>query len=282
MNLHVIQFQYRLDFLRLVLLVCTILPRCHQMGFSSLLRKIRPTMNRIPEYHHFEEQFFQFGIILDGIVGSSDPEVLVDQVSDLSCAKETVLLLGLLFLQTDSCFEVRIMDDSVQCWSNLRMEYFTIWHLKSSYRVRRFKIIHWINHLHFFDPQNSFLRKFWTSTYLSLESSLPTNKRCWRGEVVEMKIWKSAVVVGLLHNSLKNPPSLGMTEFLADGLDWQSLILQLVFGFHSSHDSAQTEQPKHPTYHNQREHEQPSEEQSTYQAEHDRKEEQQLQEDNQG
>ena len=55
------------------------------------------------------------GIILDGIIGSSDPEVLVDQASDLSSAKETVLLLGLLFLQTDPSFEVGIMDDFVQC-----------------------------------------------------------------------------------------------------------------------------------------------------------------------
>ena len=45
---------------------------------------------------------------------SSDPEVIVDQVSNLSATKETVLLLGLLFLQTDSSFEVRIMDDFVQ------------------------------------------------------------------------------------------------------------------------------------------------------------------------
>ena len=44
----------------------------------------------------------------------SDPEVIVDQVSNLSAAKETVLLLGLLFLQTDSSFEVRIIDDFVQ------------------------------------------------------------------------------------------------------------------------------------------------------------------------
>ena len=52
-------------------------------------------------------------MILDRIVGSCDPEVLTDQVSNLSSAKETVLLLGLVFLQTDSFFEVRIMDDSV-------------------------------------------------------------------------------------------------------------------------------------------------------------------------
>ena len=47
-------------------------------------------------------------------MGSSDPEVFADQVSNLSATKETVLLLGLLLLQTDSSFEVRIMDDSVQ------------------------------------------------------------------------------------------------------------------------------------------------------------------------
>ena len=54
-------------------------------------------------------------MILDRIIGSSDPEVLVDQVSDLSSTKETVLFWGILFLQTDLSFEVRIMDDSVQC-----------------------------------------------------------------------------------------------------------------------------------------------------------------------
>ena len=47
-------------------------------------------------------------------MGSSDAEVFVDQVSNLSATKETVLFLGFLFLQTDSSFEVRIMDDFVQ------------------------------------------------------------------------------------------------------------------------------------------------------------------------
>ena len=44
-------------------------------------------------------------------MGSSDPELIVDQVGNLSAAKETVLLLGLLFLQTDSSSEMGIMDD---------------------------------------------------------------------------------------------------------------------------------------------------------------------------
>ena len=48
-------------------------------------------------------------------MGSSDPEVIVDQVGNLSTSKETVLLLALLFLQTDSPFELGIMGDFVQC-----------------------------------------------------------------------------------------------------------------------------------------------------------------------
>ena len=43
-------------------------------------------------------------MILHRIVGSSDPEVFVNQVSNLPTAKEPILLLGILFLQTDSSF----------------------------------------------------------------------------------------------------------------------------------------------------------------------------------
>ena len=52
--------------------------------------------------------------VLDRIVGSSDPGLLVDQVSVLSSTMETVLFLVFLFLQTDSSFEMGIMDDFVQ------------------------------------------------------------------------------------------------------------------------------------------------------------------------
>ena len=40
----------------LAFLVCTILPRCHQMGFVSSTIEFHPTLYRIPEYCHFEEQ----------------------------------------------------------------------------------------------------------------------------------------------------------------------------------------------------------------------------------
>ena len=56
----------------------------------------------------------QVGVIFDRIMGPSDPEVIVDQIDNLSVAKETVLFLGFLFLQTDSPFEMGIMDDFVQ------------------------------------------------------------------------------------------------------------------------------------------------------------------------
>ena len=56
----------------------------------------------------------QVGKVLDRIVGSSDAEVFVKQVSNLSSAKETVFFASFHFLQTDSSFEMRIMDDFVQ------------------------------------------------------------------------------------------------------------------------------------------------------------------------
>ena len=70
----------------------------------------------------------QVGVVFDRIMGSSDPEVIVDQVGNLSAAKETVLFLGFLFLQSDSPFELGIMYDFVQCRSNPRIKYFKIRH----------------------------------------------------------------------------------------------------------------------------------------------------------
>ena len=118
----------------------------------------------------------------------SDPKVIVDQVGNLSTAKETVLLLGLLFLQTDSSFELGIMDDFIECWSNPRIEYFKIWHLNSSHRRQRSQFIHQINQLHFIDPLHCFRRELWTTTHLGPESYLPANKGCWCREFVKVEI----------------------------------------------------------------------------------------------
>ena len=56
----------------------------------------------------------QVGVVFDRTICTSDPEVIVDQVGNLSSSKETVLFLGFLFLQTDFPFEMGIMDDLVQ------------------------------------------------------------------------------------------------------------------------------------------------------------------------
>ena len=57
----------------------------------------------------------QFVYFSTGSWVSSDPELFVDQVGNLSTSKETVLILGLLFLQTDFPFEMGIMGDLVHC-----------------------------------------------------------------------------------------------------------------------------------------------------------------------
>ena len=44
----------------------------------------------------------------------SGPKVVVDQVSDLSSAKESICFLSLLFIQTGLCFEVGILENLVQ------------------------------------------------------------------------------------------------------------------------------------------------------------------------
>ena len=53
----------------------------------------------------------QVGIILDRIIGPSDPEMFVDQVSNLSAAKETVFFVSMHFLQTDLFLEAGILND---------------------------------------------------------------------------------------------------------------------------------------------------------------------------
>ena len=52
--------------------------------------------------------------MFDRIMGSSDPELIVDQVGNLGTSKETVVFLGFLSFQTDSPLELGIMDDFVQ------------------------------------------------------------------------------------------------------------------------------------------------------------------------
>ena len=81
------------------------------MGFASLIIKFRTEfLNIVIPKNNCN----MVGVILDRIVGSSDPEILVDQVSDLSSSEKAVFL-SFLFLQTDLFLETGILDDSVQC-----------------------------------------------------------------------------------------------------------------------------------------------------------------------
>ena len=120
------------------------------------------------------------------------------------------------------------MDDSIQCWSNLLIEYFKIWCSNSSNRTRRLEIIHWFNHLHFFDPQHSFRRKLWTSTNLSLESYLPASECCWRGKFIKMRIrnLQSLLVCSIIIWK----SSLTWDEWISGWRSWlASLILSCVW-----------------------------------------------------
>ena len=161
--------------------------------------KFRPILNGIPEYRHWI-----------GRCSSRQNHGSQWPRSDRRSKWQSVYRegngppFGLLFLQTASSFEMRIMDDFVQCWSNPRIKYFKIRHWNTTSRWRRSYFIHWINQLHFFDPLHRLRRKFWTRNTL-LSCTLSSSKRkllvygtCQNGDR------KSAVVVGLPHYSLKS------------------------------------------------------------------------------
>ena len=86
------------------------------MGFSSSTIEFHPILYRIPEKIVISKSDCKhIGIILDRIIGTGDPEVFVDQASDLSSSKESVFFVSFHFLQTDLSLEAGILDDSVQC-----------------------------------------------------------------------------------------------------------------------------------------------------------------------
>ena len=94
MSLQVVQFQYGLRFLRLVFFISTILPRCHHAGSSSQTTIFRPlkieNKNIIIAWNDSE----WVGIVFDRIMAPCDPKVILDQVSNLSAAKENGLASG--------------------------------------------------------------------------------------------------------------------------------------------------------------------------------------------
>ena len=59
-------------------------------------------------------------------MSASNPEALADHVSDLPSAKEPILFLSFLFLQTDLFLAVGILDDLVQSGRNSRIQHLKI------------------------------------------------------------------------------------------------------------------------------------------------------------
>ena len=147
----------------------------------------------------------QVGVVFDRIMGPSDPELFVDQVGILSTAKETIRLSG-PFVPPDwfSFWNGNYgwfcsMLKTILASSTSKFE-----HWNTTCRWRRSQFIHWIKQLHFFDPLHCFRRKLWTSTNLGLESYLPASKKLQTLGTRQNEAPKSAIIVGLLHNSLKN------------------------------------------------------------------------------
>ena len=104
------------------------------------------------------------------------------------------------------------MDDSVQCWSILRIESFKsgIWIPLTEHDILISSTESTISTslIHCIFPWEI------VNKYIHQKRML----LMWR--ICQTEDLKSAVVVVLLHNSLKNPPSLVRTEFVADSPDW--------------------------------------------------------------
>ena len=207
----------------LVFLMCTILLRCHQVGFSSLTIKFRPTLKRIPEYHHFQEQ------LLIGLHNSRQNREPQWPGSIRRSDKLSVFLGGSgplceLFVPPDWPFfwigSSRWFGSVLKQFSRRVTQSLA---RSSSGGARRCEIIHWINHLHFFDPKHSFLRKLRTSTYLGLESYLPASKRGLCREFIKMKIWN-------LQSLLVCPTTLWRVSSTEDdrNFGWLSRLASLI------------------------------------------------------
>ena len=114
----------------------------------------------------------------------SDLEVIVDQVGNLSTAKETVLFLGLLFLQTDSplncelwmiLFSAEAIRKSSTSKFGIEIPRIDDEDLNSSTEsTNSTSLIHCIVLVGNCD--------------LGLESYLPTSKGCWRRDLVKVEI----------------------------------------------------------------------------------------------
>ena len=138
-----------------VFFICTILPRCHQMGFSSLIIKFRPILNRIPEYCHFEEQL-QIG----RLQFSTESLAPVARKYRRSC-KQSAFLERIVGIFEHVALRHLLSFGSAYSWKYFNADaifassIFVVGEISpSSNRLRCHKIVHWFGHLYFFDPQH--------------------------------------------------------------------------------------------------------------------------------
>ena len=163
-------------------------------------------------------------MILDRIMDPSDPEVLVDQVSDLSSTKETVLFLGL-------CSSGLILLLNWQLWMIL----FSAEAIFASSTSKSGIRIPLQEHEDFRSSTESTISTSLIQCIASvgnceqvhtsvLNPYLPTSKCCWYGEFVEIKIWDLQSLVVCLHNSLKILPHWGRLNFWLDKVLKKTLL----------------------------------------------------------
>ena len=128
MNLQVIQFQYSFELIRLT---CSQLSQTFQdiIRWDLGHRQLYFISSRI-EFLNIIIAESKISEIKNDIMSASNPEALADHVSDLPSAKEPVLFLGFLFLQTDLFLAVGILDDLVQSGRNSRIQHLKIWEMR--------------------------------------------------------------------------------------------------------------------------------------------------------
>ena len=100
-------------------------------------------------------------------VSACHPEVFVDHERDLSATEDSVFCLSLLLLQVNLSFEVRNLDNLLQCCGDPRIKRLEVRINSCKNRSRRLEIVDWCCHFDFFDPWHSFGWMSWPGTHFS-------------------------------------------------------------------------------------------------------------------
>ena len=96
------------------------------MGSCSSITEFRRSRTEFLNATIAKSKCEKISVIKNGIMSASNPDVVVDRVSDPSSAKVSILFLSFLFLQTDRFLEVGILDDLVQSERNPRIQHLKV------------------------------------------------------------------------------------------------------------------------------------------------------------